>query len=204
MKRAIGSFAVITFCLGWAISFAHAARVGEPAPDFTATDTNGQVHKLSDYSGKYVVLEWTNRECPYTMKHYSSGNMQNLQREWTNKGVVWLTVQSSAPGTQGYITTSQENAWLKQINASPTAVFLDPSGKLGHLYNAKTTPDMYVINPLGILIYQGAIDDHESTDPSDIKRSKNYVSAALNEAMAGKPVTVATSRSYGCSVKYAE
>jgi AhpC/TSA family len=202
MKRAIALFAVLAFCLTSAISFA-GARVGERAPDFTAADIDGQTHKLSDYADKFVVLEWTNRACPYTMKQYSSGNMQNLQREWTGKGVIWLTVQSSAPGTQGYITAPQEKAWLKHINAAPTAVFLDPTGKLGHLYDAKTTPDMYVINPQGILIYEGAIDDHPTTDLSDIKISKNYVSAALSEAMAGKPVSVPTSRPYGCSVKYA-
>jgi AhpC/TSA family len=201
MKRAIALLAVL--CATSTISFGR-ARVGERAPDFTAVDINGQTHKLSDYTGKFVVLEWTNRECPYTMKQYSSGNMQNLQREWTAKGVIWLTVQSSAPGTQGYITAPQENAWLKEIKAAPTAVFLDPTGKLGHLYDAKTTPDMYVINPQGILIYEGAIDDHPTTDVSDIKISKNYVSAALSEAMAGKLVSVATSRPYGCSVKYAD
>ena len=203
MRKIIASWAALAVCVAFAISLAQAARVGERAPDFTAVDTNGQTHKLSDYAGKFVVLEWTNRECPYTIKHYSSGNMQNLQREWTGKGVIWLTVQSSAPGTQGYITAPQENAWLKQINAVPTAVLLDPTGKLGHLYDAKTTPDMYVINPQGILIYQGAIDDHATADVSDIKISKNLVSAALSEAMAGRPVSVATSRPYGCSVKYA-
>ena len=128
--------------------------------------------------------------------------MQNLQREWTAKGVIWLTVASSAPGEQGYVTSDQENAYLKQANAAPTAALLGPSGALGHLYNAKTTPDMYVINPQGILIYEGAIDDRPSSDPSDIRGAKNYVSLALSEAMAGKPVSVATSQSYGCSVKY--
>jgi peroxiredoxin len=202
MRKTIALFFAVVFCLAIAISSVWGARVGEKAPDFTATDTNGQVHKLSDYLGKFVVLEWTNRQCPYTIKHYSSGNMQNLQREWTAKGVIWFTVQSSAPGKQGYVTADEENAWLKQIHAAPSAVFLDPTGKLGHLYDAKTTPDMYVINPQGILIYQGAIDDHPSTDPSDIAKSKNFLSAALSEAMAGKPVTVATSRPYGCSIKY--
>ncbi len=192
----------LVFCVGLALTVARAARVGERAPDFTATDSNGQTHKLSEYAGKYVVLEWTNRGCPYTQKHYSSGNMQNLQREWTAKGVIWLTVASSAPGEQGYVTSDQENAYLKQANAAPTAALLDPSGALGHLYNAKTTPDMYVINPQGILIYEGAIDDRPSSDPSDIRGAKNYVSLALSEAMAGKPVSVATSQSYGCSVKY--
>ena len=202
MKRAATVLMALVFCVGLALTVARAARVGERAPDFTATDSNGQTHKLSEYAGKYVVLEWTNRGCPYTQKHYSSGNMQNLQREWTAKGVIWLTVASSAPGEQGYVTSDQENAYLKQANAAPTAALLDPSGALGHLYNAKTTPDMYVINPQGILIYEGAIDDRPSSDPSDIRGAKNYVSLALSEAMAGKPVSVATSQSYGCSVKY--
>ena len=181
---------------------AQAARVGEKAPDFTATDTNGQTHKLSEYAGKYVVLEWTNRDCPYTRKHYSTGNMQTLQREWTHKGVIWLTVQSSAPGQEGYITAPEENAYLKQASSSPTAVFLDPSGTLGHLYDAKTTPDMYVVNPQGILIYEGAIDNKPGADPEDVKSAENYVSLALTQAMAGKSLSTPTSRPYGCSVKY--
>ena len=191
-------FALIAFSLGWA------ARVGEPAPDFTATDTNGQVHKLSEYQGKFVVLEWTNRGCPYTQKHYNSGNMQRLQREWTSRGVVWLTVISSAPGKQGYVTASEENAYLKQANAAPTAVLLDPAGTLGHLYDAKTTPHIFIINPKGALIYNGAIDDRPTTDLADVNGAKNYVSIALDEATSGKPVSNPTSRPYGCSVKYAD
>jgi len=182
---------------------AQAVHVGSPAPDFTATDTYGKTEQLSEYKGKFVVLEWHNRECPYTKKHYSSGNMQALQKEWTGKGVVWFTVISSAPRQQGYVTAEAENAYVKQMKASPTAVLLDPTGKLGHLYSAKTTPDIFIINPQGILIYDGAIDDKPTTDLEDIARAKNYVSAALEEAMAGKEVAVATSRPYGCSVKYA-
>ncbi|MGH9866066.1 MAG: redoxin domain-containing protein, partial [Candidatus Acidiferrales bacterium] len=144
-------------------SLAFAARVGEAAPDFTATDSTGQVHHLSDYRGKFVVLEWTNRGCPYTRKHYDSGNMQRLQQEWTAKGVIWLTVLSSASGKQGYMTAEEENAYLKQTNAHPTAALLDPTGALGHLYDAKTSPQMYVINPQGTLIYDGAIDDRPTT-----------------------------------------
>ena len=181
---------------------AYAARVGDPAPDFTATDSNGQTHKLSEYRGKYVVLEWTNNGCPFTRKHYTSGNMQNLQKEWTAKGVVWLTVLSSAPGAQGYMTASAENAYIDKVHASPTAALLDPTGALGHEYDARTTPDMYVIDPAGKLIYAGAIDDHATTDPSDIPHSKNYVSDALTEAMAGQQVAVTYTRPYGCSVKY--
>jgi peroxiredoxin len=181
---------------------AWAARVGQRAPDFIATDSNGRTHTLSEFAGKYVVLEWTNNGCPYTQKHYSSGNMQNLQRQWTSRGVVWLTVISSAPGEQGYMTAAQENSYVQKASAAPTAVLLDPKGTLGHLYDAKTTPDMYVINPQGVLIYEGAIDDRASTDASDIKGAKNYVDTALNEAMSGKQVATAATRSYGCSVKY--
>jgi peroxiredoxin len=184
------------------LSTAWAARVNEPAPDFTATDSNGNVHKLSEYRGKFVVLEWTNRGCPYTQKHYNSGNMQRLQKEWTSKGVIWLTVVSSAPGKQGYVTAAEENAYLKQVNAAPTAVLLDPSGQLGHLYDAKTTPHIFIINPQGTLIYNGAIDDRPTTDLADVNGAKNYVTAALDEATSGKPVSLATSRPYGCSVKY--
>jgi peroxiredoxin len=191
-------FAMLVFLpLAWAV------RVGEAAPDFTATDSNGKVQHLADYTGKYVVLEWTNRGCPYTQKHYNSGNMQRLQREWTQKGVVWLTVISSAPGTQGFATADDENAYVKQIKASPTAVLLDPKGNLGHLYDAKTTPQMFVISPQGILLYDGAIDDRPSTDTADIQGAKNYLSQALEEAMAGRQVSVPTTRPYGCSVKYA-
>ncbi|MGA2687408.1 MAG: redoxin domain-containing protein [Candidatus Korobacteraceae bacterium] len=203
MKKWLAASAVVGFAL-IAFSAAWAARVGEAAPDFTATDSNGEVHKLSEYQGKYVVLEWTNRGCPYTQKHYSSGNMQRLQREWTGRGVIWLTVASSAPGKQGYVTGSEENAYLKQANAAPTAVLLDPAGTLGHLYDAKTTPDIFIISPKGTLIYSGAIDDRPSTDVADVNGAKNYVSLALDEATADKPVSNPTTRPYGCSVKYAD
>jgi peroxiredoxin len=199
-RMQVGSLALILF-VALALEV-RAARVGDRAPDFTATDSNGKIHTLSQYAAKYVVLEWTNRGCPYTKKHYESGNMQKLQREWTNKGVIWLTIASSAPGEQGYVTASEENAYLKQVNAAPTGALLDPDGKLGHLYNAKTTPNMYVINPQGILIYAGAIDDRPTTDVEDLKSATNYVSAALEEAMSGKQVAVRVTRSYGCSIKY--
>jgi AhpC/TSA family len=190
----------IAFVVG--LSSAWAVRVGEHAPDFTATDSNGQVHKLSNYQGRFVVLEWTNRGCPYTQKHYNSGNMQRLQREWTSRGVVWLTVLSSAPGKQGYATGPEENAYLKQVNSTPTAALLDPTGALGHLYDAKTSPHMFIINPQGILLYNGAIDDRPTTDVADVATAKNYISIALEEATSGKPLTYTTTRPYGCSVKY--
>jgi peroxiredoxin len=185
------------------VSAAQAPRVGVQAPAFSAKDSRGQSHSLEQYRGKYVVLEWHNQGCPYTRKHYVSGNMQALQKEWTAKGVVWFTVISSAPGEQGYVTDSQENAYLAQMHADPTAVLMDPEGKLGRLYDAKTTPEMYVIDPEGKLIYEGAIDDRATPDVDDIKGADNYLSDALAEAMAGKPVATPFTRSYGCSVKYA-
>jgi peroxiredoxin len=182
---------------------ATAARVGDPAPDFTGTDTHGHAHTLADYRGKYVVLEWTNNGCPFTRKHYDSGNMQSLQKEWTARNVVWLTILSSAAGQQGYMTASEENLYIAKVHASPTAAILDPAGAIGHQYDAKTTPHMFVINPEGTLIYEGAIDDHATTDTDDVKSSKNYVSDALTQAMAGKQVTTRYTPPYGCGVKYA-
>jgi peroxiredoxin len=199
----IASFIAVAAALLPVSIAAQTARVGAPAPAFTATDSRGQTQTLDQYRGKYVVLEWHNQGCPYTKKHYASGNMQALQKQWTAKGVVWFTVISSAPGHQGYVTASEENAYLAQVHAAPTAALLDPEGKLGRLYNAKTTPDMYVIDPEGKLIYDGAIDDHPSDDPGDIPGSRNYVSEALTEALAGRPVATPYTRSYGCSVKYA-
>ncbi len=183
-------------------ALAGAARVGEKAPDFAGADTHGVTHKLSDYRGKFVVLEWHNQGCPYVKKYYG-GAMQRLQKEWTAKGVVWLTIISSAPGKQGYVTAEEENEYVKKMNAAPTAVLLDPEGAIGHLYEAKTTPHMFVITPDGTLVYDGAIDDKPTTDPADLPGAKNYVNAALEEAMAGKPVSIPVTRPYGCSVKYA-
>ena len=178
-------------------------KVGAPAPDFKATDSNGRMRQLSEYRGKYVVLEWHNNGCPFTRKHYESGNMQRLQKEWTSRGVIWFTVISSAAGQQGYVTAEQENEYLTRMNAVPTAALLDPQGDVGRLYAAKTTPHMFIINPDGVLIYDGAIDSKSTTDQGDIATATNYVSQALGEAMAGKAVSTPTSRPYGCSVKYA-
>jgi peroxiredoxin len=194
---------VLACMVGLTTATAWAVQPGSAAPDFSARDTHGQAHTLAEYKGKYVVLEWHNRECPYTHKHYESGNMQRLQKEWTSKGVVWFTVISSAPGEQGYMTAGGENSYLEKVNASPTAVLLDPTGQLGHLYGAKSTPHMFVISPEGVLIYNDAIDDKPTTDADDIASAHNYVSEALEEAMAGKAVSTPTTRPYGCSVKYA-
>jgi len=176
---------------------------GTPAPDFKGTDSNGVTHTLSQYRGKYVVLEWANKGCPYEQKHYLSGNMEALQKEWTDKGVVWLSILSSAPGEQGNVTPAEENKYLKTMHAAPTAAILDPSGEIGHLYEAKTTPHIFIIDPKGKLIYQGAIDDKPTTDLSDVQHAHNYLNEALNAAMAGKPVPMASTRPYGCAVKYA-
>jgi peroxiredoxin len=181
---------------------AQEVRVGSPAPAFTATDSRGQTETLMQYRGKYVVLEWHNQGCPYTRKHYVSGNMQALQKEWTAKGVAWFTVISSAPGEQGYETPVEENAYLAQVHAAPTAVLMDSDAKLARLYSAKTTPQMIVIDPAGKVIYDGAIDNRPTSDPEDVRGAENYVSDALTAAMAGKPVATPFTRPYGCSVKY--
>ncbi len=181
-----------------------ALKPGDAAPEFRGQDSNGKTQTLAQYRGKYVVLEWTNRGCPYTRKHYQSGNMERLQKEWTAKGVVWLTVISSAPGQQGYATPKLENAYLKKMHAGPTAAILDPSGRIGRMYDAKTTPDMFVIDPRGKLIYEGAIDDRPTPDPASLQGATNYVSAALREAMKGDPVQTPVTRPYGCSVKYGD
>lgn len=179
-----------------------AAKVGDAAPDFTGQASDGKTYHLADLRGKFVVLEWHNQGCPFVKKHYESGNMQKLQKQWTQKGVIWFSILSSAPGKQGNVTASAENAYLKKKKAAPTAAILDPEGTIGALYSAKTTPHMFVIDPQGTLIYNGAIDSVSSSDPNDIAGAKNYVSAALTEAMAGKPVTDSSTRPYGCSVKY--
>ena len=179
-----------------------APEVGKPAPDFSAVDSNGKSVSLSDYRGKIVVLEWTNDGCPYVKKHYSSGNMQSLQKDETSKGIVWLTVISSAPGAQGYVDGAAANELTKSRGAAPTAVLLDPDGKVGHLYDARTTPHMFIVNADGTLVYMGGIDDKATTNEADIGSAKNYVRAALGEVLAGKPVEQAVTRPYGCSVKY--
>src|SRR5271170_5040419 len=181
-----------------------AAKVGDAAPAFTATASNGKTVHLADYRGKYVVLEWHNNGCPYVGKHYKSGNMQRLQKQWTSQGVVWLTILSSAPGKQGYVTANEENDYLAKMQAAPTAALLDPTGEIGHLYEAKTSPQMVVINPQGVVIYSGAIDDKPTTDVQDVPNATNYVSLALQQSMSGKPVQTAATRPYGCSVKYAD
>ena len=177
---------------------------GDTAPNFTLTDIHGQKHSLADYKGKYVVLEWNNPGCPFVHKHYDSGNIPRLQQEERAKGVIWLTINSAAEGRQGADSAGQIEQFLASDHADPTAYLRDPQGTVGHLYGAKTTPHMFVISPDDKLVYEGAIDDKPTPDPADIPGATNYVRAALDQSMAGKPVAVATSRPYGCSVKYGE
>ncbi len=176
--------------------------VGTSAPNFTAPAANGKTHSLADYKGKYVVLEWFNPGCPFVKKHYESGNMQKLQKEFTGKKVAWLTIDSSAPGKQGNLSPGEALAQKKEWKMNSTALLLDPDGKIGRTYGAKNTPHMFVINPDGKVVYEGAIDDKATANQADIASATNYVKAALEESMAGKQVSEASTRPYGCSVKY--
>ena len=199
MRTNIATLATLLLVTG----LAHAApKLGEPAPAFTLPGSDGKQYSLADYKGKYVVLEWTNHDCPFVKKHYMSGNMQAQQKELTGKGAVWLSVVSSAPGKQGHVDAAGANALTQSRGAAPTAVLLDPSGDVGHKYEAKTTPHMYVVAPDGKLIYMGGIDSIASSDADDIAKATPYVKVALAEAMSGKPVSNASTKPYGCSVKY--
>jgi peroxiredoxin len=197
---------VLAAALGTALAFASsvhaAATVGQPAPAFTLTDTKGTAHSLADFAGKTVVLEWFNHECPFVKKHYGAGNMQKQQAAATGKGVVWLTINSSAPGKQGHVNAEQANAILGEWKASPTAFLLDHDGTVGQAYGAKTTPHMYVIDGTGVLRYNGAIDANPSADPADIPGATQYVDAALGDLAANRAVARGTTQPYGCSVKY--
>ncbi len=179
-----------------------AATVGQPAPNFTATDTSGKLVSLADFKGKHVVLEWVNPGCPFVVKHYSSGNMQGTQKEATAKDVVWLAISSTAPEASDYKKPADLASWMQAQKASATATLMDDDGKVGKAYGARTTPHMYVVNPAGTLVYAGAIDSKASSNVADIAGATNYVKQALAESLAGKPVSAASSRPYGCSVKY--
>lgn len=183
---------------------AQAVENGKDAPEFTLMDSSGAERTLSDYRGQYVVLEWLNHGCPFVKKHYNMDyrNMQGLQKEFTAKGVIWLSIISSAEGKQGFMTPQEANEALREKEASPTAVLFDTEGNVGRLYGAKTTPHMYIIDPEGKLIYQGAMDDNSSFRAGTIKKANNYVRLSLNEAMSGKPVSNPVTKPYGCSVKY--
>ncbi len=204
------SFAVLSaallFC-SWSLSAspaAAAAVVGKPAPAFSAMDTSGKTVSLADFKGKIVVLEWTSSECPIVKKHYDSSNMQKLQKAAAAAGVVWLSVDSSGLKNPGYMDGPAATAWIKSRNAEHPDLLIDPSGAVGHLYGAKTTPHMFVIDKNGNLVYAGAIDSIPSPDPKDIVKATNYVQAALTALQAGKPVAVAETQSYGCSIKYSQ
>ncbi len=177
-------------------------QIGQPAAEFTAVDSQGKTRDLADFRGKTVVLEWTNADCPYTRKHYTSGNMQSMQALAQQHGVIWLSVISSAPGKQGYVDGAGADALTRSRHAEPTAVLLDPSGTVGRLYHAKTTPHMFVIDKNGILQYMGGIDSIATADVSDIAQAEPYLKEAMLAVVDGKPVAHPVTRPYGCSVKY--
>jgi peroxiredoxin len=197
----IGAFAIER---ATAVPSTAVARSGAPAPGFAAPDIAGKTIRLGDYTGRTVVLEWTNDGCPFVGKHYNSGNMQALQQKYTAAGVVWLTIASSAPGEQGYVTPAEAKADLARWRATPTDFLLDPDGIVGRLYDARATPHMVVIDRAGRIVYMGAIDDTPSTRLADVKTAHNYVAAALDAIAAGQPVAIASTRAYGCSIKYKE
>ena len=180
-----------------------APRIGAPAPGFTARDSNGRAVSLAQFRGRTVVLEWNNPGCPFVKKHYGSGNMQRTQGAAVGQGVVWLTVNSGAPGKQGHMNGAVANAFVKGAGARPTAYLLDANGAVGRLYAASTTPELFIIDPRGTLVYKGGIDDKPTANAADIAAARNHVTAALADLKAGRRVAVADTRSYGCSVKYA-
>lgn len=202
MKRLLSLLAVLSAAVATAIA---SPEVGKPAPDFTLTDIKGQSHSLSSFKGKTVVLEWVNPECPFVVKHYeSSGNMPKTQKAALADGVIWLQINSGHAGAQGDFAPDKVAAWMAKTGAASTAYFRDSDGKVGRLYNARTTPHMFIIDPQGVLRYAGAIDSIRSSKADDIAQATNYVATALNELKAGKDVTTKTSNPYGCSVKYSK
>lgn len=202
MRKSIRGALMFILAFGSYQSLQAEVEIGEPVPDLSLKDTQDKEHSLSDFEGKHIVLEWTNYECPFVKKHYKNGDMQALQKKYTGQGVVWLSICSSAPGKQGYFPGEEFNERIEKQKAAPTAVLLDEDGEVGREYGAKTTPHMFVIDPEGNLIYQGAIDSIKSTDPDDVKKADNYVSACLDAALGGKPVKISSTQPYGCSVKY--
>jgi len=194
--------AFFTIAASTALFAADSPAVGTTAPDFSLTDSKGKTQSVSQYKGKFVVLEWFNPECPFVKKHYGSGNMQKLQEEYTGKGIVWLTIDSNAPGTEGNLSPEQAEKITTAWKTHQTALLLDPEGKVGRAYGAKNTPNMVVINPEGKIAYEGAIDSKATPNPADIPNSTNYVKSALDESLTGKPVSNPTTKPYGCSVKY--
>jgi peroxiredoxin len=180
-----------------------AAKVGQPAPAFQAVDADGKTRNLSEFTGKTVILEWTNHDCPYVRKHYNSATMQTLQKDMAKEGIVWLSVVSSPVGEQGYVDGTAAKDLTAKRDAAPAAVLLDPNSKVARAYGATTTPHMYIVDPKGTLAYMGAIDDKPSSNPASLNGAKSYVRQAVAELKAGKPVSEAATKSYGCAVKYA-
>jgi hypothetical protein len=202
-RRAVVAAAVAlgaTFLMG--TNAAAAPTVGQQAPDFVAVDTTGAKHKLSDFVGKFVVLEWTNPGCPFVRKHYGSGNMPATQKAATDKGVVWLAINSTERAATDYLKADALDAWMKSHKGAPTAVLMDEDGVIGQVYGARTTPHIFIIDPKGTLVYAGGIDSIASARADDIKTATNYVNQALGEAFGGKPISTASTRPYGCSIKY--
>lgn len=200
--RHLATIVTVLSLLAGNIALARTAKVDQSAPDFTLKDSNGKEHSLSDFKGKWVVLEWVNFGCPFVRKHYNSGNMQELQKAYTAKGVVWLSICSSAPGKQGYYDGEDLRSEIKEHDSHATAYLVDPEGTVGQMYEAKTTPHMYIVNPEGVLVYAGGIDNIASTNKDDIKKASNYVRENLDAALDGKAIPVKSSKPYGCSVKY--
>lgn len=193
---------LLTCVASTALFAADSPAPGSAAPDFSVTDSKNRPQTISQYKGKTIVLEWFSPDCPFVKKHYGSGNMQKLQEEYTGKGVVWLSIDSSAPGLEGYLTAEQAEKKIAELKTKQTALVLDPDGKAGQAYGAKNTPHMFVINPEGKVIYVGAIDSKATPNAADIANSTNYVKVALDESLAGKTVTTPSTKPYGCSVKY--
>jgi peroxiredoxin len=205
MKKLL-TFGLLALTVAVAVTvtaYANPAAVGQPAPNFTATDTSGKAVSLADFKGKHVVLEWVNPGCPFVQKHYSAQNMQATQKDATGKGVVWLAINSTSVDAGDYKAPAAMGSWMQSQKAAASSTLMDADGKIGRAYGARTTPHMYVISPSGTLVYAGAIDSKATANPADIKDATNHVKAALAETLAGKPVTVANTKPYGCSVKYA-
>ena len=205
VSRRAGLAGLAALALGASLpAAAQGAAVGQPAPAFELPDLQGRTVKLPDFKGRFVVLEWTNPGCPFVGKHYGSQNMQKLQKEAVAQGVVWLTISSTAPGSADHLAPAALAAKYQGWGAAPTALLLDERGQTGRAYGARTTPHMYLIDPKGVLVYAGGIDDKRSANPEDVKTAKNFVRSALNEALAGKPVSTPSAAPYGCSIKYAD
>ena len=203
MRKSITTFLAAIALIVPAAAANAAPEVGKAAPDFSATDIEGNPFKLSDHKGDIVVLEWTNHECPFVVKHYGTNNMQALQKSETAKGVKWISINSSAEGRQGFTTADEAKKVAMEQGAAATAIITDPSGEIGKLYDARTTPHMYVIDAEGTLAYAGAIDDNSSPNPKTVEGANNYVVAAVDSLIAGEEVATKQTQPYGCSVKYA-